>query len=208
MAATVVLTLALGIGTTTAVYSIIDAAFFRPLPFHDAKHLVVLRNVEVPLDPHLYKTPPRKTRLDINDLDALRGVFPSAGAYATGELNLGSGSQPLRVEATFVTTGFFETLQSRAMLGRVFTGEETSSGGPSAVVLSNGLWRSQFGGDPSVIGRNIILDGRSYAVVGVMPATFRFPAEAQVWLPLPVPAPLAILSAFRNTLPSVVVARV
>ncbi|HEY3518931.1 MAG TPA: ABC transporter permease, partial [Gammaproteobacteria bacterium] len=202
-AAVVVLTLAVGIGATTAMYSAIDAAFFRPLPFPNPERLVRLAGLQVPID----FAGRRRLSLEHADLEALRDVFSSVGAYATGSLNLASGPEPRRVNVTFVTTEFFATLERDATLGRVFTRDETVAGGPSVAVLSDALWRSQFGADADILGRTILLDDVPHEVVGVMPRDFRFPAEAQLWAPLPVPVPVAMMGAFRNVLPSREVAR-
>jgi predicted permease len=206
-----ILTLALGIGANTAVYSAIDAAFFRSLPFPQADALVQVRGVTVPLDlprPTAPRGSPARTRIpDITDLVAMRDVFTRSAAYATGQLNLSTGPQPVRVEATFVTTEFFSTLRRDAARGRVFTAEETAPGGPNVVVLSGSLWQTQFGGDPAIVGKAITLNAERYEVVGVMPQDFHFPGRAQIWLPLAVPAPMSVMGAFRNFLPSQIVAR-
>jgi predicted permease len=204
-AAVVVLTLAVGIGATTAMYSAIDAAFLRPLPFPDPERLVRLAGLQLPID--FPQGRGRRLSLEHPDLEALRDVFSSVGAYATGSLNLASGPEPRRVNVTFVTTEFFATLERDAMLGRVFTRDETLAGGPNVAVLSDALWRSQFGADADILGRTITLDDAAYEIVGVMPRDFRFPAEAQLWAPLPVPVPVAMMGAFRNYLPSREVAR-
>ena len=124
-ASLVVLTLALGIGATTAIYSAIDAAFFRPLPFPRAEELVRLTGLQLPIDiPRTDATPQRKFMLDLADLEGVRDVFPATAAYATGSRNLESGPEPRRVEVTFVTEELFAVLGRDAALGRVFTRDE------------------------------------------------------------------------------------
>jgi predicted permease len=214
--AAVVVTLGLGIGATTAIYSAIDAAFLRELPLADPDALVQLRSVTVPVDPGRFRpagasegTPVvrRQRRPDVIDLADMRDVFARSAVHATGALNLGSGPEPRRVLTTFVTADFFDTLGRGAALGRVFHAGDAREREPR-VVLSDGLWRTQFGAAPSVIGNTVILDERVYEVIGVMPRDFRFPAEADLWLPLAVPVPVDLLStAFRNYLPTQVVAR-
>ena len=203
-----VLTLGLGIGATTAVYTALDAALLRPLPFPEPEQLVQTRGFVVPLDLPASGLGQRPTAPpDIRDLAAMRGVFSSVAAHATGAMNLGSGAQPLRVNVTFVTGDFFATLGRPAHLGRVIGGSDAVAGAPPVAVLSYDLWRTQFGADPAIVGRSVRLDTRPHEVIGVMPAGLRFPALAQLWVPLPVPAPMAVMSAFRNFLPAVLIGR-
>lgn len=202
-----VLTLALGIGATTAVYSAVDAVFLRPLPFHQPQQLVKLQ-LGVPLDHRGLDRPlPPKSGLDITDVAAMPDVFAQSAAFASGAMNLGTGPAPLRVDVTFVTTGFFSLIGHDAALGRVFTAGEASPDQRS-VVLSAQLWRHQFGERPDILGTTVTLNDMPHEVVGVMADDFRFPASAQLWVPLPVPAPVDLIGeAFRNFLPSVVMAR-
>lgn len=198
-----ILTLAVGIGANTAVYSTIDAAFFRPLPFTDPDRLVRLDGVFVPLN----EPPTTATRVSLTDLGAVRDVFAKSAAYATGGWNLGSGVEPVRVQVTFASAEFFETLGHHAFLGRTFAEPETRGDGRAVTVLSHRLWRAQFGSDLAIVGDTISLNELDYQVIGVMPQDFRFPADAQLWVPLPVPYPESLFTAFRNYLPSIVIAR-
>ena len=208
-----ILTLGLGIGATTAVYSAFDAAVLRPLPFPQPEQLVRLSGVGVPLDMRglvpggTGGRSPSRAVLDVTELSELRHVFSHAAAHATGSANLGTGPQPLRIAITFVTTEFFATLGHGAALGRVFTRAETEAAGASVAVLSDRLWRSQFGSDRSIVGKTVSIDGLSYEVIGIMPPGFRFPASAELWIPLPVPAPRSVLASFRNFIPAAIIAR-
>ena len=206
----VILVLALGIGANTAMFSAIDAAFLRPLPFHEPDRLVGmpgLSRVTLPVD----EAEDSRGALDITDMDAMRDVFLHSALHATGGMNLGAAldpdSEPRRVTVTFVTTEFFTTLGRLPSLGRAFTSEETQPGGRPVTVISDRLWRSQFGAAPTIVGRVVALDGTRYEVVGVMPEDFRFPAQAHLWVPLPVPAPISIFAAFRGFLPTAFIAR-
>jgi len=201
----VVLVLALGIGANTAIFSAIDAAFFRPLPFPQADRLVSIAAVDLPFEASLGRSQ-QQTRL--NDIVADSAVFSRAAAYASGGLNLtGDGIEPARATVTYVTSDFFTTMGRAPSLGRVPVAEEFMTHGPNVVVLSYGMWQGTFGGDKSVIGRKIALNGKSYSAVGVMPADFRFPAATELWVPLALPFGFDIMEAFRNYLPSNVVAR-
>jgi predicted permease len=213
LTALTVLTLGLGIGATTAVYSAFDAAMLRPLPFPEPQQLVRVAGVLVPLDMRGLisaggsSARPAKSNPEIDDLVRMRAVFSHAAAHLTGAMNLGTGSEPLRVDVTFVTAEFFATIGRDPRLGRVFSRADMVVNGPAVTVLSDRLWRTQFGSDPAIVGRTVLLDTVPHEVIGVMPAEFRFPATAHLWIPLPVPAPQSVLSAFRNFLPTQVVAR-
>lgn len=213
------LALTVGIGATTAVYSAIDAAFFRPLPFPQPQQLVRLTDVRVPIDySDLQRSgdgdaadaPPmvlRASPLDVTDLAALRDVFSHSAVFASGAVNLGTGPQPLRIDVTFVTAEFFSLLGRDAARGRVFTSDE-SNAGSRVTVLSHQLWRTQFGAAESIVGTTVLLNDVPHDVVGIMPEDFRFPATAQAWVPMPLPVPGSLVhEAFRNFLPAVVVAR-
>jgi putative ABC transport system permease protein len=223
-AAAVVLTLAIGTGAMTAVYSLIDATFFKPLPFAEPERLVRLR-VPVPLDLR-EAAPARRAQdgdlwsgsdpipivgrrgLDITDLWQMPDVFAGAAAYAIAGLNFGGTGEPVRVQAAYATTGFFAVLGRTSLIGRTFGDEDGVPGSVPVAILSHGLWLRSFGADQAVLGTSVTFNGIAHDVIGVMPESFRRPAEADVWLPLPVPAPLSLINeAFRNTLSSVTVAR-
>jgi putative ABC transport system permease protein len=167
-AAVVVLTLALGIGANTAIFSVVYGVLLRPLP---------------------YPQPDRITQisvsyngvLDYSGFDARQFDFWKAHsepfsyvAATTGVgFNLSSGSQPLRVRALRVSKDYFRVLGVQPMLGREFTKDEDSVSGPDVAILSYGLWKSQFGGDPGILGKSISLDSTPYTVIGVMPSGFQ-----------------------------------
>lgn len=142
------------------MYSAIDAAFFRPLPFPEAGRLVRLADLHVPIDysdlqpadggdtsdaPRMVS---RASRLSVTDLAAMRDVFAHSAVLASRAVNLGSGAEPLRIEVTFVTAEFFSVLGRDAAQGRGFTAEEAAAGGPRVTVLSHRLWRSHFAAVP------------------------------------------------------------
>jgi putative ABC transport system permease protein len=203
--AAVILVLALGIGANTAVFSAIDAAFLKPLPFKDPERLVALET-EPPFEAARERSRP-KSGPDLLDHRADTAAFESVASYATGGLNLAGGAEPIRASVTYATDHFFETLGRTALIGRTPVPEEYAKGGPKVVVLSHSTWRRLFDGDPTVIGRYVTLNDRRYRVVGVMPADFRFPDNTDAWITLDIPFGFDIFEAFRNYLPSQGVAR-
>ncbi|MEP6494563.1 MAG: ABC transporter permease [bacterium] len=198
---------ALGIGATTAVFSAVDAALFRPLPFARPAELVTLTDVNIPFEQSTERFPEGRHSLDINDAVAMRDVFASTAAFAAGGLNLSDPTNPRRVRVGVVTSGFFATLGAAPQVGRVFTGDEGRPHGTHAVVLSNALWQQRFGGE-NVIGKPLDLSGTKYEIVGVMGPGFNFPNESDLWVPLTVPTTDEVFAPFRGYLPSWVIARV
>jgi putative ABC transport system permease protein len=202
--AAVVLVLALGIGANTAIFSAIDAAFFRPLPFPQPDRLVSVANVNLPFEMSVGR--PQSSAM-LADFRADSTVFAHVASYASGGLNLTGGAEPARVNITYVTDDFFATIGRVPSIGRQPSVEEFARNGPKVIVLSHGLWDRQFGGDRAVVGRTVALNGNPYTVVGIMPADFAFPAGAELWIPLALPHGFDIMAAFRNFLPARGIAR-
>jgi len=174
-------TLALGIGANTAVYSLVRGVLFRALPFAAPERLVAL-NETYPARGYtaMVASPP-----NYMDWKARSRSFSSMAAYTTGDIALSAGGEPERLRATMVTADFFETLGVAPVAGRTFAPDEFVSGRDRVAILSHGVWQRRFGGDPTVVGRTIRLDGDEYRVAGVMPAAFRFPEDGpDAWVPL------------------------
>ena len=184
-----VLTLALGIGANTAVFTLVDGVLLSPLPFDDPGELVSIEHLgregrdELPMSEGLYL-------LYREQASAAEEI----GLYTTSAVNLVSEGEPERMIVRAVTPSFFEVLGVAPALGRAFVEEEGTPEGEQVVILSHGLWQSRFAGDPSVIGQSLDINGTNRRIVGVMPADFGFPdRDAQLVLPLrvdPVRAPL------------------
>jgi predicted permease len=181
--ATIIFTLALGIGGTTAMFSLIEGILLRPLPFPEADRLVLLGD-------HIGEglhTP--VTAREIRTYSQATTAFSSMGGYTGADYELSGGLTPVEVNATRVTAGVFPTVGVNPMLGRVFTQQEEDSHEP-VVVISYGLWVDRYHRDRRVIGRSIHLDRKPYAIVGVMPRSFTFPLETgrldqtQLWVPM------------------------
>jgi putative ABC transport system permease protein len=200
----VIAVLALGIGANTAIFSVIDAALIRPLPFAAPDRLVSVSNVEVPFE--LSASHPKSAPV-LADFRADSTAFSSVAAYARGSLNLAGGTEPVRTQIAYVTDDFFRTLGRTIAIGREPVAAEFTRGGPKVVVLAHSLWQQQFGGARSVIGHEITLNAVRYTVVGVMPLDFHFPSGVEIWIPLALPFGSDIMEAFRNYLPSEGIAR-
>jgi predicted permease len=174
---TVVLTLALGIGANTAIYSIVDRLLLRPLPFPNGEKLVVLHEMN-----------PRSSRMDVNpsnwlDWQRESRSFESLAAWSSRyPMTLTGQGEPERLETESVSHEFFSILGVQPLLGRVFTPEDDRPQTLLSVVISHGLWQRKFGGDPRVVGKIVDLDATEAAVVGVMPAGFHFISrKTDVW---------------------------
>jgi putative ABC transport system permease protein len=181
-AAVVIITLALGIGASTAIFSVVNAVLLRPLPYPNSDRLQVVWGNYRALN--IERLPAKAAEYE--DYAQQNQVFDSVAAYANHSFNLTTSSDSERVRGAYVSANLFPMLEAQAAAGRVF-----KAGERQVVVLSDGFWRRHFGGDRNVINQNITLDNQSYTVVGVMPASFQFPhasypwgEPADVWLPL------------------------
>jgi putative ABC transport system permease protein len=176
----VVLTLALGIGANTAIFSVVDALLFKPLPYADADRLYAVTFANnAPLGSQYWPYPKYAA------FAAEQTAFESTAAYARGTLTITARDQAMRVESEVVTATYFPLLRVGPAFGRVFFAQENQVPERDAVViLSDSLWRSAFGGDPKVIGSTLTIRNRPYEIVGVMPASFRGQTgSTELWVP-------------------------
>ena len=178
-ATTAVLIVALGIGATTAAFSVTDFVLLRPLPFPQPDRLV-----------KLYERTPAYGRLELSaanyrDWKHASTVFEGIGLYHGAAGNLTGTGDPVRVEGAAVSSDLFPTLRVQPLLGRLFADTDDRDGAAGTLLLSYRLWQTQFGGDPAIVGRQVLLDAESCTVIGVMPREFRFPnIDATYWTPL------------------------
>ena len=187
LSAAIVLTLALGIGANSAIFSAIDAVLLKPLPYPAADRLVVVHETNTARKGITSRVAPGRLEEWNRESRTLEGLAGTSFENVTDT----SGALPERVEAMRTSPRFFEVLKTPAALGRTLTREEEAFGGPKAVVLSDGFWRTRFNGDPHVVGRRIVLGGEARTIVGVMPPSFRFPtARTEVWFPAQMPSGL------------------
>lgn len=171
---------ALGIGATTAAFTVTDHVLIRPLPFADSNRLVMLWEDQSPTGYADMEPSPANYR----DWKRTSTSFETIAAYFDTSANLVGVGEPERLEGTKVTADLFATLGVQPAMGRLFTVDDTRAGAPGTVILSNGLWKRHFGGDRSVLGRKLIFDDDAYLVIGVMPEDFRFPSRTdEFWMP-------------------------
>lgn len=181
-----ILALGLGIGATTAIFAFIDKLLLEPFAFPQDGLAMAL------------ESSPERDRRQVpaalaEAWAANAKAFTSMAAYEWWEVNLTGVNEPEHLVGYRVSPGFFSTLGVGPVLGRGFMAEEARPGAESVVVLSEGLWRRRFAADPAVLGRRVLLDGVGHTVVGVMPASFRFPKAAALW------APRVVTDADRET---------
>jgi predicted permease len=175
-ALTAVTVVALGIGATTAAFSLADFVLIRPLPFPEADRLVWVSE-QRPGFPRLELAP-----ANYRDLKRMATSFEALGAYRGLSVNLVGARQPLRLLGAAMTADVLAALAVRPMIGRPFTAADDVGGAPATALVSYALWQQEFGGDASIVGRPVRLDGEVYTVIGVMPPDFNFPSRgAQVW---------------------------
>ncbi|HVT37827.1 MAG TPA: ABC transporter permease [Gemmatimonadaceae bacterium] len=173
-----VTTLALAIGATTAVFSIVNGVLLKPLPFANPEGLV--RVASLGRD----GKPASMSYLDFMDYRAQSRLVPAMSAMSQSTKNFtAAGSQPMRLNAYRVNANFFDVVGVHPRVGRAFSGGDDKSGAAPVVLVAEGLWKSRFGGDSSIIGRTILLDAKPYTVIGVAPAAINYPKGADVWMP-------------------------
>ncbi len=180
-----VITLALGIGANTAIFSVVNAVLIRPLPFNEPERLVAV------CETNLQQGQDHQAVGGANFTDWKREnqVFESLAAYFNWNYNLTGGGEPQRLRAVMVSGEFFQTLGVAAAAGRTLTADDDREGKDDVVVLSYGFWQSRFGASREIIGQSILLNGRPHTVVGAMPRSFHFPDErADIWRPMAMSA--------------------
>jgi len=166
-----VITLALGIGANTAMFSVINAVLLRPLPYHDPNRLVTIWEESPERD--LYQLP--VSYANYRDWIDQNHVFEQIATYTFTNLNLTGAGEPARLSTVRTSANLFSLVGATPRLGRTFLAEEDKEGGNRVVILGHGLWQSRFGSDPAIIGKPLTLNNQSYTVVGVMAPNFQFP---------------------------------
>jgi predicted permease len=171
--------IAIGIAVNTTIFSVTDAIVLRPFDFEDSERLVTLRTRE-----------PRSgndgaiSYLDFQDWKAQSRSFAGMAAFGYRSLSITDGEEPERVEGNIISWDLFQLLGTRAQLGRLFLADDDRPGAPGVVLLSDEVWRRRYHGDSSILGTVIQVNALPHTVVGVMPPRFKFPQEAQLWIPI------------------------
>ena len=178
-----ILTLALGIGANTAIFSCINAWIIKPLPYPQSDRLIVFATHD---KKNGWTGEHATSAADFFDFQRQNTSFEQIVAWTGAGLNLTGDGHPELVDGGRVTWNFFDALGTKPILGRTFTPDDDHSGAPHVVILGEGLWQGRYAGDPRIIGRNITVGGEAYTVIGVMPGAFQFPLMgiANLWTPL------------------------
>ena len=193
--AAVILTLALGVGANSAVFSAIDAILLRPLPFPNGDQLMYVSQFNTKIKNPVGRVAP----IRLEEWNRMNFTFQAMTGYYVENNSETSGILPEKVEQAFVAPRFLEVWGVAPALGRDFSVEEEHVGGPNAVIISDRFWRNRFAANPNVIGKTVRVDGRSCPIVGVMSASFLFEErEVDLWSPTPVDAPLITGAAGRD----------
>src|SRR5262245_2357834 len=176
-----VVTLALGIGANTAIFSVVNAVLLKPLPYSQPEQLVMVYGEFLS-----FRTNLRLSIAEYTDFQQQTHSFVASGAYDSGSANLASyeGGEPERIERGSVTPGIFEVLKVAPLLGRVFAMDDAQAGHDDVVLISHSLWQRRFAGKADVIGQKLTISGSSRTIIGVMPPGFAFPPKTDIWEPM------------------------
>ena len=183
LSAVIVTTLALGIGSVTALYSVVSAVLMRPFPFRDQERLVAIWQSDITRNHPVVEV----SHPDVRDWRARNAaLFESMASMSSVNFatTLTGAGDPQQLQLRIVSDPFFELLGAAAVLGRTFRPDDHRFGAPPVVIIGHGVWQRVFGGDPGVIGRSITLDQQSTTIVGVMGRGFNYPEDAQLWAPV------------------------
>src|SRR5215211_6960690 len=175
--AIVVVTLALGIGASTAIFSVVDSVLLRRLPYRTAERIVAIQE----LNPEGKRG--QSTSANFLDWRAQNTVFEHLSAIKSTTTNLALSDHAERIELAQTNADFFDVFGIAPQYGRLFIPQDEQAGHEPVVVVSHALWQRRFGSDPSLVGRSITLDGRNYNVVGIAPSGFQYPDKTELWLP-------------------------
>ncbi|MGH9937443.1 MAG: ABC transporter permease [Blastocatellia bacterium] len=173
-----VITLALGIGANTAIFSVVNGVLLKPLPYEEPERLMLLTEYGANFGEMSISYP------NFVDWRAQNRVFEKIGVYNRDDYNLTGSGEVERLRAAQMSADIFDALRVKAALGRVYTNDEDKPGASPVVVLSHGLWQRRFGGAPNIVGRTLTLNDRGYTVIGVMPRGFLLPTRVEMWVPV------------------------
>ena len=187
--AVAVLTLALGIGANTAIFSVVDAVLLRPLAYPDSGQLVWLSERGPDWSGGSISYP------NFTDWRNQQSVFERFGAYSGNNFTLTGAGEPVRLAGAMMSADVFAALRTQPEIGRVFREEEDKPGAPPVALISHELWRNRFGGQAGIVNKTISLDGKAYTILGVMPTGFEFPNKVDLWIPA---GPYSVYSSWQK----------
>jgi predicted permease len=172
-----VITLVLGIGANTAIFSVVNTVLLRPLPYRNAERIVAIEEIN-----------PQRKRIQVTPANFVdwrnqSTVFEHLAAIFTRTANLAVTDEAERINLAMTSANFFDVFGAQAAQGRLFNPEDEQAGHPAIVVISRGLWQRRFGGEADIVGKAITLDGKGYTVIGVAPAGFQYPDKTDAWVP-------------------------
>ncbi|HEV2829863.1 MAG TPA: ABC transporter permease [Pyrinomonadaceae bacterium] len=175
-----VITLALGIGANTAIFSVVNAVLLRALPYHNSDRLIALSTISSGGDRDGLSVP------EFQDYQAQMRSLEDLTGFQSQSVNLTGGERPDRVRGAFVTANFFKVFNLPPLIGRTFTDGEDRQGGEKLAVVNEKMWQERLNGDPSLTSKKLILNGEPYSVIGVVPASFKqpFDPDVEVWMPV------------------------
>jgi len=179
-----VITLALGIGGNSAMFSVVNAVLLRPLQYPESDRIVVFEGINPPKG----ITQSNMSIPDFADWQKQNQVFEQLAGFFSGGMLLTSGDETERVRTTGVTPDFFPLFRAGAIKGRTLQADDAQKGRDQVVLLSYAMWQRRFGGDQNVVGSKVTLSGKSTTVIGVMPRGFEYPAQSELWVPYPIDA--------------------
>jgi putative ABC transport system permease protein len=174
----VILALALGIGANTAIFSVVDAVLLRPLPYPESDRLVFLNETSKAMDEISVSYP------NFTDWRNQNHVFENIGVYNRSSYNLTGVGDAERIITGQVSADMFAALRAQPAMGRLFTNDEDKPGGTPVVLLSHPLWQRRFGGQANILNQQLMLNNKSYTVIGIMPEGFQFPTRVEMWVPV------------------------
>jgi putative ABC transport system permease protein len=178
LTAVVILTLAVGIGANSAIFSVVRGVLLRPLPYREPETLVRIYGQWKQFGRGSISVP------EVQDYQQRASSLEGLAAWSTANANLIGEGDPERASVGVATPSFFPLLGITTRLGRVFSADEGEPGHDQVIVLGDELWHRRYAGDPTIVGRTLHLDGLPYTVIGVLPPSFRFPGDAELWVPL------------------------
>jgi putative ABC transport system permease protein len=169
-----IITLALGIGANTAIFSVVNAVLIRSLPYHKPQQLILLSSTSTGSERGFLST------IEMQEFQARMSSLEDLSGFLSQSVNLTGGDRPDRVRGAYVTANFFQVFDIKPVAGRTFMPNEDQQGAEKVAIVNENFWRRRLGGDPNLTGKKLILNGEPFSVIGVVPADFKQPLDSEV----------------------------